>query len=74
MCFLCLGSVYGRKRWRRRVGQFQESDSDKRFVWAVRYVAEPEMLEQLMEEDDWIGGRLCTVAQDDNGRNIIRPK
>ena len=43
-------------------------------MWAVRYVAEPEMLEQLMEEDDWIGGRLCTVAQDDNGRNIIRPK
>ena len=43
-------------------------------MWAGRYVAEPEMLEQLMEEDDWIGGRLCTVAQDDKGRNIIRPK
>ena len=59
--------------WRRRVGQF-EIDSDKQLVWAVRYVAEPEMLEQLMEEDDWIGGRLCVVTQDDKGRNIIRPK
>ena len=59
--------------WRGRVGQF-ERGSDKQLLWAGRYVAEPEMLEQLMEEDDWIGGRLCTVAQDDKGRNIIRAK
>lgn len=31
------------------------------------------MLYALMEEE-WLGGRLCTVAQDAHGRNIISPK
>ena len=41
---------------------------------AGQYLGDPEMLHALMTESDWIGGRICTVKQDDKGRNIITPK